>query len=106
MSHCTAEHRNSVTYCVLVKVSHCTAAMTSDTACLPYRIEYREGVGRMVVAVRDIMAGEVVLADTALLSGPGGSTPPVCCDCLSVWQGGYVCSRCGWPVCGPDILGV
>ena len=76
--------------------------MTSDTPCLPYRIEYREGVGRMVVAVRDIMAGEVVLTDTALLSGPGSSTPPVCCDCLSPWTGDYVCSMCGWPVCGPE----
>jgi len=52
------------------------------------------------VAVRDITAGEVVLTETALVSGPGSKTPPVCVECLADWSGENVCCECGWPVCG------
>ena len=72
-------------------VNFCTSNHLSthrpDEDCLPYKIEYMEGVGRIVVAVRDINAGEVVLTETALVSGPGSKTPPVCVECLAEWSG-------------------
>ena len=85
-------------------INFCTSNHLSthrpDEDCLPYKIEYMEGVGRIVVAVRDIIAGEVVLTETSLVSGPGCKTPPVCVECLSDWSGESVCCACGWPVCG------
>lgn len=38
---------------------HLSSHLTADNVCLPFIIKYREGVGRYVVASRDIQPNEV-----------------------------------------------
>ena len=55
-------------------------------------------VGRILVASRDITAGETVLQDNCLVAAPDGL--PVCLGCLRPLGGEvYNCERCGWPLC-------
>ena len=67
--------------------------------------DYKEGVGRIITASRDIEIGEIVLQDTAILAVPDGF--PVCLGCLGKVDGSYRCKNCGCPLCReecPDIL--
>jgi len=67
--------------------------------CLPFRVGFVEGVGRVVLAVRDIKAGDVVITEHPIVKGPGNKTPPSCLQCLRQWEGETTCTKCGWPVC-------
>ena len=50
-----------------------------------------------------LQAGELVLQDKAVVGGPANKTLPVCVECCAVWRGGgALCTKCGWPVCGPQ----
>ena len=42
----------------------------TGSRCWPWKVEYREGVGRMVVAVRDIECLEIVLEDQPVALAP------------------------------------
>lgn len=68
--------------------------------CLPFRIQYKEGVGRYIVATRDISPLEVILEDDPAVFGPNHDTEPVCLECLLPVDGTYLCSRCNLPLCG------
>lgn len=70
--------------------------------CFPFMVEQREGLGRFVVATRDIEALELVMWDNAAALGPRMGSPPVCLDCLKPLDGSYRCSQCQWPVCSKE----
>jgi len=66
----------------------------------PFSIRYKENVGRLLVAARDIDKGELIFTEQALASGPNHNlTTDHCLDCLKPMQEKYRCSKCGWPVC-------
>ena len=50
--------------------------------CYPFRIVSFDGVGRALVATRDIAAGELVFEERPLTVGPLHDTPPVCLGCF------------------------
>ena len=62
-------------------------------------VEQREGVGRFVVAVRDIEPLELVMWDSAACLGPRMGCPPCCLQCLKRTDGTFSCPECGWPMC-------
>lgn len=59
-------------------------------------------VGRFVVAAKDLEAGEEFLVESAAVVGPKHHTPPTCLGCMAHTTGETPCTRCGWPVCGPE----
>jgi len=69
----------------------------------PYQILTDEDVGRHMVAVRDIKAGEVIMEDVPLTFGPvcSNGTAPVCLGCYKTLQREQqvLCASCGWPMC-------
>jgi len=67
--------------------------------CFPFRVEQREGVGRLVVASRDIEPLELIMWDTAAAMGPRMGSPPVCLQCLKAVDGSFRCEECNWPMC-------
>ena len=55
----------SVYYCC---DDHLSSHVYQDT-CLPFSVDTCAGVGRIVRAVRDIKAGELILSESAIVSG-------------------------------------
>jgi hypothetical protein len=49
--------------------------------CRPFRVETRQGVGRCLVATRNISAGELIFSEKPVASGPLHDTSPVCLAC-------------------------
>ena len=100
---CFAECSNLCERCGLVWYccdDHLSIHVYNDT-CLPFKVDTLPGVGRMVTAVRDIKAGELILTEVSPVWGPANKTRPVCVGCCGPWRvGGDTCPRCGWPVCG------
>merc|ERR1719180_546736 len=74
-----------VTCCSL----HLTAHRPADV-CLPFPVRVGEGVGRYVVATRDIKAGQVILEDRPACLGPCFDTEAVCVECLGRPDGSVV----------------
>ncbi|XP_046607195.1 SET domain-containing protein SmydA-8-like [Neodiprion virginianus] len=75
----------------------------------PYKILKNEEFGRYVVANRDLEPGEELWSETAFVVGPKAFSYPLCLGCYSPWPPTGLesterplCSKCGWPVCGPD----
>jgi len=66
--------------------------------CLPFKILIKEGVGRCVVAARDILAGEVIIEDKAAMIGPA-CRENVCLECLAPIPKDTKCQSCGLPLC-------
>ena len=64
-----------------------------------YSESYSAGVGRVLVAARDISPGQTVLQETCLVATPDGL--PVCLGCLGPLASHrqLECARCLWPVC-------
>ena len=82
-------------------------------SCYPFTVLQAQGVGRYVVAARDIRQGEVVFEETEpLVVGPNQECQPVCLSCLTPLVedeedggggGGQIdCGGCGYQVCGAD----
>ena len=46
-----------------------------------YNIHYEERCGRMLIAARDISAGDVVFVDTPAAVGPDNNPGPICLNC-------------------------
>ncbi|XP_048479529.1 SET domain-containing protein SmydA-8 [Plutella xylostella] len=69
--------------------------------CTPARVKEDPDVGRYFEATRDIRAGDVVLKESALITGPSQVTPPVCLGCYQLLEEGKAvpCELCGWPFC-------
>ncbi len=73
--------------------------------CAPFRVSHRDGVGRCLVATRDVPAGELVFVESPLLVGPMHDTRPVCLSCFRPADGSFSCPRCSLPMCGARCAG-
>jgi len=71
------------------------------TTCLPFSVTFKEGVGRCVVAARDISALEEILRDCPAMVGPYFDENPLCLECLLKTDGSICCPVCDLPLCGP-----
>ena len=70
--------------------------------CLPYSILYEERCGRLLMAARDISAGEVIFTDIPGAVGPDNNPKPICLTCYKRLPGlVYRCRHCSWPLCSP-----
>lgn len=56
----------------------------------------------VAVASKDLAAGEVILHEAALVSGPGRAGIPLCISCYSIVDGEYYCTECSWQCCGEE----
>ena len=61
-----------------------------------------EVVGGLTVARTEVAAGEVLLQEAALVTGPGRAGLPVCITCYARVDGEYYCNGCSWQCCGED----
>jgi len=69
---------------------------------LPYTIHHEERCGRLLIAARDIKAGETIFTDTPAAVGPDSNPKPVCLTCYKRIPGLiYRCRYCAWPLCSP-----
>ena len=66
-----------------------------------YTESFSAGVGRVLVAARDISPGQTVLQDDCLVATPDGL--PVCLGCLGALplplHRQVQCAGCQWPLC-------
>ena len=70
--------------------------------CLPYTILHEERCGRLLMASRDISAGEVLFHDVPGAVGPDNNPRPICLTCYKSLPGlVYRCKHCSWPLCSP-----
>ncbi|XP_042215469.1 SET domain-containing protein SmydA-8-like [Homarus americanus] len=72
-----------------------------------WKIEYVEPYGRCTIATQDIKEGEVLFVDHPVVTGPKQTSDVMCLACyrrLESWDG-YQCSKCRWPLCGPECEG-
>ncbi|XP_022822822.1 protein msta [Spodoptera litura] len=78
--------------------------------CCAFKIQYSDTLGRHMVATRDIQQGEMILREKPAIIGPRISCPTICLSCgknldpqeiNSNWDY-YKCSKCNWPMCGPE----
>ena len=68
----------------------------------PYTILTEERCGRLLVAARDILAGEVLFTDAPGAVGPDSNPRPVCLNCYKrLPMLIYRCRHCGIPLCSP-----
>lgn len=77
--------------------------------------------GRHLKATRDIKQGEIILRELPLVYGPKVISSPICLGCnqllvekhltparidrktkTKIPRNYYKCSKCKWPLCGPD----
>merc|ERR1711874_424303 len=70
--------------------------------CLPYIIHQEERCGRLLIASRDISAGEIIFTDVPAAIGPDNNPKPVCLNCYKrIPTLTYRCRHCSWPLCSP-----
>ncbi|CAB4062320.1 SMYD [Lepeophtheirus salmonis] len=69
--------------------------------CTPYTIHFEDRVGRLLIANRDIEAGEILFEDKPGAIGPDNNPKPCCLGCYKRMTGmcQYYCSKCDWPLC-------
>ena len=66
----------------------------------PVIVKYKPGVGRLLVAARDIDQGELIFTEECFAQGPNHTlTGNNCLECLKEVKDGNTCTSCGWPVC-------
>ena len=87
--------------------------------CWPFYIDTLPTVGRVMIASRDIRAGEIILEEMPAIWGPNNKSPAVCLGCLKpTWKSMEkndvvendevvdttlrTCSKCKFPVCGTE----
>eukprot|EP00095_Tigriopus_kingsejongensis_P008810 maker-scaffold646_size120253-snap-gene-0.14 protein:Tk08810 transcript:maker-scaffold646_size120253-snap-gene-0.14-mRNA-1 annotation:"protein isoform b" len=70
-----------------------------EVRAFPFTIKYRSGVGRYMVAARDIQPGELIFSEEPLATGPNHNTKPCCLECMRKVDGSYLCSKCQLPMC-------
>ena len=64
----------------------------------PIIAKYKPGVGRLLVAARDIDQGELIFTESCFAQGPNHNlTNKTCLECLK--ETDNVCDKCGWPIC-------
>ena len=89
----SCEHCDKIYSCE----NHLQIHRPSNT-CMPFTVVTKECVGRCVLAVRDILAGEVIIEDKAAMIGPA-CREKVCLECLAPVAEDTKCSSCGLPLC-------
>ena len=57
---------------------------------------------RYGVASRTLDPGEEVLSEFPVVMGPKPESYVMCLGCYAPVDGSTTCSKCGWPVCGPE----
>ena len=68
--------------------------------CQPFRMTYKEGLGRCLEATRNIKTFETVLQDNAVAWGTFDNSKTYCLACLEmVDDPSSVCSECNLPLC-------
>ena len=100
---CESEKCETCSSCGLVSscVKHKNLHTSKDGSfCYPWTVERRDGVGRILVAVRDIKHLEVILEDEPVGLSPTQDTPELCLQCFKLIPDAnpYICS-CGFPMC-------
>jgi len=70
-----------------------------STKCLPFRVIWKEGVGRCVIATKDIQPLQLILQDKPVVLGPNYETQAVCVQCLGSVNGEYPCEKCNLLFC-------
>jgi len=69
----------------------------------PIVVKYKPGVGRVMIAARDIDQGELIFTESALVRGPNHTLiDPHCLNCLKEISEDCVCAECGWPICSKE----
>ena len=66
-----------------------TSNIRPENFCFPFMVEQRPGVGRFVVATRDIEPLEMVMWDNAATLGPRMGCAPCCLQCLKPVTGEF-----------------
>ena len=83
-------------------MSEATDVHNDDEKSAPYNIIYEERCGRLLIAARDICAGEILFTDTPGAVGPDNNPKPVCLNCYKSLPGlVYRCRHCSFPLCSP-----
>lgn len=80
---------------------HTVAHRPSDT-CLPFTVKVAPGVGRYVVATRNISASEIILEDIPACVGPNFDTEAICLECMGRVDGSILCVHCNLPLCSEE----
>ncbi|XP_075980489.1 SET and MYND domain containing, arthropod-specific, member 2 [Anticarsia gemmatalis] len=78
--------------------------------CCAFKIQYSDTLGRHMIATRDIQQGEMILKEKPAVIGPRISCTTICLSCgkyldpqtLEPTWDYYKCSKCNWPMCGPE----
>jgi len=69
--------------------------------CYPFKVEFREKLGRILVASRKIKRGELICREAPAIVGPYSRTSPQCLECFKLLPAGhkYICPGCRFPMC-------
>ncbi|KAJ0174416.1 hypothetical protein K1T71_009524 [Dendrolimus kikuchii] len=72
--------------------------------CSPARVKEDPKFGRYLEATREMKAGDIVMKERPLITGPAQVTPPVCLGCYKLLEDGQTlsCEKCGWPFCSEE----
>ena len=72
-----------------------------DNLCYPFIVKNGPGVGRFLVASRDIKPCELILRELPAVFGPYTPTSPLCLTCFTKLDitTTYLCPNCGLPFC-------
>merc|ERR1719495_1413505 len=69
----------------------------------PFSVREKDGVGRLLVAARDIDKGELIFTEEAMACGPNHTLDgDYCLNCLKPMEEPRSCEKCGWPVCSEE----
>ncbi|XP_055373089.1 SET domain-containing protein SmydA-8 [Condylostylus longicornis] len=76
--------------------------------CKCFEISSDPVLGRYLRATKDIKQGDVILRESPLIYGPKITSYPMCLGCHKILpiplnlNDFYKCSKCTWPLCGPQ----
>ncbi|RZC35634.1 histone-lysine N-methyltransferase ASHR1 [Asbolus verrucosus] len=59
-------------------------------------------VGRFAVAKQPLKPGDLIFSETPFAYGPKSDSPPLCLGCFAPADCTVLCTKCSWPVCGPQ----
>ena len=72
--------------------------------CFPYKIDCHKYKGRILVATKNIKAGEVIFEESPLFSGPAKTSNPICLQCLGPKVPQLKCVQCSFPMCSNQCV--
>ncbi|KAK9693311.1 MYND finger [Popillia japonica] len=85
---------------------------THKNECKACEMIQAEGIGKCLIAKRDIQPGDIIMCETSTVFGPRphiveeGPVPcPGCCRLIKA-ETSPRCEGCDWPVCHPDCIGL